>query len=493
MAGGLFSKWAVNKDTLPSAVGRPRSMPLAQAALDGSASAGALGWLEVKLVSAAAAGAESLMAHVWMEHRDSPRVQGPLRTCRARPGDGAGTIEWHQRFHFAWAAIDGKPPHELVIQLLDNQQSPTPTAEATSALVRVPISLGLGSDGDERLPPHVMFGDRAVCIHPSKGTARDEERWFPLQPLQGTQAAVGQGSDAQEPGDSRRRDSSNQDAGSRQGQVMLQLQLCLRLSTSIDLILPRPPQQPQHAEPTPEAATHAQGTARSDGRLAPGVVATGGDVLSSQASSSLTGAAPTEGGKDLRGVTNVGGGGTGQDGGAGGASGGDAMGSHAQGATGKLLQLVQAGKGASAAYRILAPCSSSQAASAKWHPPLAWKPSIYTQRDVQVLEVPRNDLISTSQRLPGAVFLYARLREILSDAAERRSRRVLKAAARSDASISHPLVRPTLFLSSTHERARASAPVRAGALDQIGVRWHQDFWHLKDPGAKSKWHPPLVW
>ena len=480
-------------------------MPLAQAALDGSASAGALGWLEVKLVSAAAAGAESLMAHVWMEHKDSPRVQGPLRTCRARPSDGAGTIEWHQRFHFAWAAIDGKPPHELVIQLLDNQQSPTRTAEAISALVRVPISLGLGSDSDERLPPHVMFGDRPVCIHPSKGTARDEERWFPLQPLQSTKAAVGQGSEAQEPGDSCGRDSSNQDAGSRQGQVMLQLQLCLRLSTSIDLILPRPPpqqqqQQPQHAEPTPEAAAHAQRTAPSDGKLAPGgdgeqrlntsaPVATGADVLISHASSSLTGAATTDRGKDLCGLN----GGTGQDGDAGGAAGGVAMGSQAQGANGKLLQLVLAGKGESAAYRILAACPSSQAASAKWHPPLAWKPSVYTQRDVQVLEVSRNEGSSSSQRLPGAVFLYARLREILSDAAERRSRRVLKAAARSDASISHPLVRPTLFLSSTHERARASAPVRAGALDQIGERWHQDLWHLKDPGAKSKWHPPLVW
>lgn len=165
------------------------------------------------------------------------------------------------------------------------------------------------------------------------------------------------------------------------------------------------------------------------------------------------------------------------------------MGHHPLGANGKLLQLVQAGKGESAAYRILSAQPSWQAASAKWHPPLVWKPSIYTARDVEVLEVPRNE--RNSQQPPGAIFLYARLREIIAGAAERRSKRVLKADTRGDARITHPLVRPTLFLSSSRERAGAS--VRVGRLDEVRVRWHQDLWNLKDPEAKDKWHPPLVW
>ena len=141
----------------------------------------------------------------------------------------------------------------------------------------------------------------------------------------------------------------------------------------------------------------------------------------------------------------------------------------------------------------------------------------------------RKDAQAEDKHGANTVLLYTRLRNILTDAASRRSSRVLN--SRSADQGTRPLARPTLFLSSTQEmssslvcvcegvcvhvyvhacihrdithalsHALAYLPVhawtlqvRVGKLDQIRERWHQEHWLLKDPQTKPKWHPPLVW
>ena len=155
------------------------------------------------------------------------------------------------------------------------------------------------------------------------------------------------------------------------------------------------------------------------------------------------------------------------------------------GTHGQLLELVRSGKGAAAAYRILPAETSLKRVS--WHPPLVWHASVYTGRDVEVFEfkgLPRDS--NDDARL-----LYSRLRNILTNAAARRSRQVLTSHMRGQTLQTRPLARPTLFLSSSSSTSASS--VRTGPLDQIRERWHQDFWKLKDPEAKATWHPPLVW